>query len=415
MKHFTYPEALAYIHGMYGLGEKHGVDNMHALMAKLGNPHQKIRAVHVAGTNGKGSVCAFSQAILRCAGYSVGLYTSPFLQRYNERIRLNGRPIPDEDLAEITSIVAEAVESVRDEGIKPTEFEIGTAVAFVYFARQAIDFAVIEVGLGGRIDPTNILRPEVSAIAAIGFDHTKVLGDTLELIAAEKAGIAKPGIPMVVSGQNSGSVLDVIRRRCEEVEASLIIAKPTDGFELGLKGEHQQYNAGLAVGIVEQLKAQGVHVPDNAIANGLSKARWPGRLEWVSENPSFILDGAHNLQGAEALASYLKALPVSRIVLITGMLRDKDWEAIAGVLARAVDEVVTVKPDSHRALAADTLVQVFERHGRPACAAASLQDALVQAHGIAGQQGVIVIAGSLYLVGEARTVLGCPDNTLLAE
>lgn len=415
MKQFTYSEALAYIHGMYGLGEKRGLDNMHALMKELGNPHQKIRAIHVAGTNGKGSVCAFTQAILRCAGYSVGLYTSPFLQRYNERIRLNGKPIADDELAEITSLVAEAVLQVEQEGVKPTEFEIGTAVAFVYFAKQKVDFAVIEVGLGGRIDPTNILWPEVSAIAAIGFDHTKVLGDTLELIAAEKAGIAKTGVPMVVSGQNDEAVLSVIRNRCEEVKVTFSITKPTDGIVLGLQGEHQAYNAGLAVGIVEQLQKLGVCITDEAIADGLSRVRWPGRLEWVSENPAFILDGAHNLQGAEALASYLKALPALRIVLITGMLRDKDWEAIAAVLAKAVDEVITVKPDSHRALEAGILAQVFERHGKPVCAAASLQDALVQAHSIAGQQGVIVIAGSLYLVGEARTVLGCPDNTLLAE
>lgn len=410
----TYDEALAFIHGAYGLGEKRGLENMHRLLALLDNPHKKFRAVHVAGTNGKGSVCAFLQAALRCGGYRTGLYTSPFLQRYNERMRIDGVPIADDMLADITTRVARAVTALRAEDVRPTEFEIGTAVAFTYFAQAGIDIAVIEAGLGGRIDPTNVLTPLVSAIAAIGLDHMRVLGDTLEAIAGEKAGIIKPGVPLVLSSQNPTGVRSVVKARCEAQSAPYILSKPAGGLRLALPGAHQVDNAGVAVAVLRQLREMGFSgLTDTAIEEGLRRAQWPGRLEWQAGAPPFLLDGAHNEQGAVALATYVASLPPRRTVLLCGIMRDKQWMPMVKALSSVADAVITVAPDNHRALPAPQLAGAFRKLGIRAKAAGSVAEAIDRAKAEASAEGQVVVAGSLYLVGEARTALHFSDNTLL--
>ncbi len=401
----TYDEALNFIHGTYGKGAKNGLANMHALLGRLGNPHQLFPSVHVAGTNGKGSVCAYIQSALRLAGYKTGLYTSPFLQRYNERMRIDGEPIPDGTLARYTTEVAEQVEALRREGIHPTEFEIGTAVAFLYFAREKVDIAVIEVGLGGRLDPTNVITPKVCAIASIGFDHMRVLGDTLPAIALEKAGIAKPGVPLVLSAQVEGEARETIARRCAEINAPLIISRPTDGLEIGLPGAHQTYNAGTAVGVLEMLNRDGFVITPRQIGEGLRKTRWPGRLEWIPSTPPLLMDGAHNPQGVRALAEYIATLPRAKTVLLTGIMQDKAWREMAGVFAGFIDAAVTVAPDNHRALAPEALRDMFREHGIPAESAASLEEGLRRATELAGPEGRVIAAGSLYLVGALRTLV----------
>ncbi|MDR0898402.1 MAG: bifunctional folylpolyglutamate synthase/dihydrofolate synthase [Oscillospiraceae bacterium] len=411
----TYEEALAFIHGAYGQGKKQGLANMHALLARLGDPHKRLQALHVAGTNGKGSVCAFLQAALRAAGYRTGLYTSPFLQRYNERMRVDGLPIPDARLAALTDRVAMAVEALRAEGIRPTEFEIGTGIAFLYFAEEAVDFAVIEVGLGGLHDPTNVLLPRVTGIASIGLDHRHVLGDTEEVIAAQKAGIAKKNVPLLLSAQASPAVRAVVGDCCARAGAGFAIAPPTDA-PLGLVGDYQRYNAGLALGMLHALRTQGVNLPEEKLLEGLRRARWPGRLEWLpGEAIPLLLDGAHNPQGAASLAAYLSTLPNRKTVLLCGVMGDKDWAGIVAALAGAVNSVITVAPDSHRALNPQSLAEEFNSHGTPARAAASLPEGLLEAQQLAGTEGRVVAAGSLYLVGALRTLVCGENDTLLGE
>ncbi len=417
MTPFNYEDAIAYIHAAHENGKKNDLANMRLLLARLGNPEARFPALHVTGTNGKGSVCALLNAALQCSGYRTGLYTSPFLQRYNERMRIDGAPIPNARLAALLDTVAPHIEALRAEGVCPTEFEIGTALAFTYFAEENVDIAVVEVGLGGRLDPTNVLIPRVCAIASIGLDHTRVLGDTIEAIAGEKAGIAKPGVPLVLSAQGPESARAVVRARCEAVCAPFHVTDDAATVPtVGLQGAHQAYNAALAARVLHVLVEQGWRVPDEAIAEGFRRARWPGRLEWVGGKPPLLMDGAHNPEGARALAAYVASLPRVRTAMLLGMLMDKDWPEMARTLAPLADAVVTVSPDNYRALDAGALAKAVGEQGVPAEAAAALPDALARARELAGPSGRVVAAGSLYLIGSLRTlVLGQDDALLTSE
>jgi len=407
----TYAEALDFIHGAYDSGEKDGLRNMQHLLARMQNPERGFRAFHVAGTNGKGSVCALLQAALRCAGLKTGLYTSPFLERYNERMRIDGAPIPDGTLAGLMEIIAPEVEALRAEGRNPTEFEIGTALAFLYFAREKVDAAVIEVGLGGRLDPTNVLKPIVCGISAIGLDHQHILGDTLAKIAAEKAGIAKPGVPLALSAQVVGEAYSAIEAACARVGAPLSVALPGVPYGVGLPGAHQAYNAGLAL---EMLRLSGLPVPEAATKAGFSRATWPGRLEWLLGG-RLLLDGAHNVQGALALSEYVRSLPKRRTVLLCSIMKDKDIGEMTAIFSGIADAAVTVAPGYKRALPAETLAQAFAETGVPVEAAESMEAALKAAQTLAGVEGRIVAAGSLFLVGELRALSGAAENLLLLE
>ncbi|MDR0396356.1 MAG: bifunctional folylpolyglutamate synthase/dihydrofolate synthase [Oscillospiraceae bacterium] len=427
--------ALAFIHDSRYRGGKNGLDNMRRLMRELGDPQDRLKCVHIAGTNGKGSVCAFTQAVLRCAGYRTGLYTSPYLQVFNERIRVDGVNIPDRDLIRITARVSRVVESLRGEGIYPTEFEIITAIGFLYFDESRVDIAVIEVGMGGRFDSTNVVTPLATAITSIGLDHTKALGSTIESIAFEKAGIAKPGVPMILYPDACEEVTRVVRRRCEEVGAPFrpLAYKDGDGtvlrckdgvqvaYNVGLLGAHQWYNSATARALCAELRERGLDIPDARIDEGLLRAAWPGRLEFIrSRRADFpkvvILDGAHNPQGARALSEYLDALRMP-ITLVTGMLREKDYESFARIIAPHVRRVLTVTPDSPRGVSARTLAEVFGAarvYGEPVKACPTLAAALHLAKSTSVfPLGWCVVAGSLYLAGEARTLLDAPPCSLL--
>lgn len=432
-----YRQAIDFIEGASGKGDKRGLYNMERLMERLGNPHKRLRAFHVAGTNGKGSICAFLESALRTAGYHTGLYTSPHLERFNDRMRLDGRPISDERLAQVTTRVAKEVDTLRSEGVMPTFFEICTAVAFEFFAEENVDYAVIEVGLGGRRDSTNVITPMVSVIASIGFDHMKTLGNTLPEIAGEKAGIIKPGVPVVISPQPD-DVRAVFDARCKELKSPLIdlgtsamqmIFDDERGGEFSLKlgenewprieislpGAHQAINASCALMALEcARKNSGLKITDAQIKAGLKAARWPGRLEWIDGQPRMLMDGAHNGPGAKTLLEYARRhLMGKRVVLLTSMLGDKPVEDVVRQLAGITNTAVVTRIDSPRALEPKRLAVLLEANAVSCLIEPDRRRALSAARELAGENGIVLVSGSLYLVGEVRDMLSMSDGGAL--
>lgn len=422
-------EAINWIHGEMGLrrkGEKHGLDNMRALLQRLDNPQQHLKMLHVAGTNGKGSTCAYLESALRTCGYKTGLYTSPYLCRYNERIRVNNISIPDDALCRLASRVYQEVQALAQQEIYSTTFEIGTAICLAYFAEEQVDVAVIEVGLGGRFDPTNVITPVACAIAAIGFDHMGVLGNTLAQIGMEKAGIIKPGVPVAVypiekeamppveeaAARNDSELLRTewipIRILEENARGACFEGEfPSFGrmrLRLHLVGHHQINNARLSVAVLALLHERGWELPAEGVERGIEATKWAGRLEWIGER--VLIDGAHNPQGALSLADYAREyLSGRRCVLVTGMMHDKQIDACAKILAPAFREVIATRVDYPRAAATAELRAIYEResctcHERP-----DIASAIARAKELAGEDGVVVIAGSLYVAGEARLLL----------
>ena len=424
MTRFESAQAAAdWINGARWKGEKNGLENTKALLHALDHPENKMgRIIHVAGTNGKGSTCAMIDKALRNCGYKVELFTSPYLCAFNERIRLNGAPIPDEDLIDIASRVREAAEGLLALGVYATTFEILTACACLYYAEQKADFSVMEVGMGGRLDSTNVLTPDVCAIAMIGMDHMSRLGNTLSEIAAEKAGIMKTGVPAVVLTQDE-NVMRVFRETARSMRTPLFetgvihklhqdrngfeiaVELPTSGFTRvkgNLPGAHQEKNAAIAVNVLDRL---GIDM-QKAIS-GIEKAIWPGRLEWVE---NVLIDGAHNPQGAHALKSYLDAyVPERPVVLLTGMMQDKQVEACASIFKEFADYVVTTNVNWPRAVHAQELKNYYKN----AMAFDTVESALKYARGLAGKDGVVVCAGSIYLAGDVRNLLLPEDKGFL--
>lgn len=427
-----YAQAISYIDGCQRfVGNKDGLKNILGLTDDLGQPQRKYPVIHVAGTNGKGSVCCYVDTVLRRAGYKTGLYTSPYLQRFNERIRIRGENATDEQIARWATQVKAAVDARLQRGfIHPAMFEVITAMGFLGFAQERIDAAVVEVGLGGRLDATNVVQPAITAIAAIGLDHTRVLGDTLEQIAFEKAGIIKPGVPVVLYPQGEG-VRAVVRKAAREKGAPLIDLadwqidirqESLAGVRFDLRGpggealcdlhirmlgRYQAYNAAVAAAVLLQLQKMGWQLTEGDIREGLAQASWPGRFEVLGQDPLTLIDGAHNPQGAQALREGLRAyLPKGMpVVLCCGALNGKD---AAGVMAElsafAAEAVLTDPPGTDRAKPAQELVPYFA--GRPVTverdARAAVAYAVRRAQAL---QGAAVVAGSLYLAGAARTWL----------
>lgn len=408
-------EAIDWIHGARYKGLKNGLENTRALLSVLGNPQNKFRCIHIAGTNGKGSTAAFTERILREAGYVTGMYTSPYLIKYNERVQVCGVPIADEDLVDIMNVIASKVDILVKQEIFPTTFELGTALAFEYFARKGVDYAVVEVGVGGRFDSTNVITPEVSLIAAIGLDHTKVLGDTVEQIAFEKAGIIKPGVPAAVQIQ-ADNILDVFKEISSERGSMLTIADMPevieqhsrgarfsidgDEYEIGMCGNYQMLNASLAV---SGMKIIGIG--RDAIQRGLKNAKWPCRLEWVGDA---LIDGAHNPQGAQALRDYIeKFFNGENITLVTGMMHDKSMQEVASILAPVCTNVITTAVENEpRAAQPEELCAIYADLGanvRPVSGIANAIDYAMQ------QSGIKVFAGSLYIAGAVREYLAGSD------
>lgn len=415
----TYEQALAYIHSVYWRGSKLGLARITELLRRMGDPQKKLRFLHVAGTNGKGSVCAILAAVLRAQGYRTGLYTSPYIERFNERMQIDGQPIPDGELAQLTDYVRGFAESMDS---LPTEFEIVCAVAFAYFAQNGCDIVVLEVGLGGRLDATNVIdSPLCAVVTAIDYDHTEYLGETLAAIAAEKAGIIKAGTA-VVSYEQPPEALAVLEQRCAAVGATLAVSdfsrlvsrvdsldgqvfdyKDLRGLKIRLLGAHQQRNAAVAVDTVEALNGRGLEVSEQALRQGLESARWPGRFELLRRDPVVVVDGGHNAQGAAAAAAAVKTYLGGRAILLVGLLADKDRASMLTALDTVAGGYVATSPPNPRALDADVLAKELAAFEKPVVAAPDLQQACAAALGMAAQTGLPVLAvGSLYMVGDIR-------------
>ena len=419
----TYSETIQFLYGLRLFGAKFGLENTFKLAALAGNPQAKLRFIHVAGTNGKGSTCAMLESIYRAAGLRVGLFTSPHLVSFRERIQVNRRLISEtevtrlaEELRAVQNVAGEAPAKGRRDAC-PTFFEFVTVMALRFFADQECDLVIWETGLGGRLDATNIVTPLASVITNIAFDHQQWLGDTLEAIAAEKAGIIKPGVP-VITATDAPEAMAVIKRIAEERHAPFatvaagVNPPPDSGISaalaavLPLGGEHQKVNAALGVATVEILQPQ-IPVSEEAVRAGLASVIWPGRLQLIqrTDRQAILLDGAHNEAGAAALRAALeKDFAGVRPVIIFGALADKKWRAICKILAPVAASVLTVPVASDRTAAAADLTAAFRAAspGLEAATAANLEDAL----NACNDKPFVVITGSLYLVGEALEQLG---------
>ena len=419
----TYEEALSYIHSICWKGSKLGLDRTRELLGKLDDPQKELKFIHIAGTNGKGSTAAMLSSILEEAGYRVGLYTSPFINRFNERMQVNHQPIPDEELAALTEYVRPHADAMAD---SPTEFELITALAMVWFARQKCDIVVLEVGMGGELDSTNIIDvPEAAVIAAMGLDHVKELGPTMADIARAKAGIIKEGGRVVSYGGNPEAD-EVIAAVCRARNASLCqpdfsAIVPGDfslegqtfsykgwcGLRIPLVGAYQMNNAAVVLETVEVLRQRGWSVSDEAVRKGLADTRWPARFEVLRRDPVFIVDGGHNPHGIRATAESLRRLfPGRKITFVTGVMADKDVEHILGLIVPLADQFFTVRPDNPRAMDAGELAARIEAMGAKATACASVQDGVDRAIQAEGPHGVACALGSLYMSGEVRSCFG---------
>jgi dihydrofolate synthase/folylpolyglutamate synthase len=397
-------------------GTKLGLDTPRRLLADLGDPQSAYPAVHVAGTNGKGSTCVLLEAVLRAAGRAVGRYTSPHLEDFRERIAVDGRPITD---AELVRHAARVHEAARRLDLPVTYFEAATALAFLHFAGAPVDAAVVEVGLGGRLDATNVLSPQVSVITNVTLEHTKHLGDTVTAVAGEKAGIVKPGVPVVTAAR--GEALEVVRAAAARHGAPLFVlgedfaipdgepfaydgpGGPLDGVALGLAGRHQHENAALALAAAA-LFLDG-HLPEGTAA-ALAGARWPGRLEPVAAAAPVLLDCAHNGAAARTLAAHLAETPGGPLWLVLGVLADKDFDPIAEALCPLAARVILTAPDTPRRGDLAAQAAAARRHARDVAVVegvAAAVDLAVREAAAAG--GSVVVTGSIYTVGETRTHL----------
>ncbi len=418
----TLDEALRYIHEVCWKGTIPGLERIQALLDAMGNPERKCKFVHVTGTNGKGSTCAMVASILRKAGYKTGLYTSPYLIRFNERIQINGEQISDADICELTEYVKPFAESIFE---RPTEFEMVTAIGFEYFARHKCDIVVCEVGMGGEFDATNVIpAPEAAVICNIGLDHTEVLGDTLEKIAGAKAGIIKPGCDAVLYRERP-SVEAVFEERCKALNAPLhkadfdslhLLSHSLEGqvfdwerfhaLRLPLLGEHQLHNAAVALTTARVLQKRGWKITDEQIREGIESVRWPGRFELMRKDPMFIIDGGHNPQCIEALVKNIRDyLPGRELTVLTGVLGDKDFHCMYRDVAQYAKKFITITPANARALTAEKLADYLRQFGKPVTACDVVADGVRLAIEHAGKDGVVLCYGSLYMIGDIDAAL----------
>lgn len=423
----SYQDTLSYLFGLQKFGIKLGLTNIACLLQLFGSPHERLKAVHIAGTNGKGSTAATLASIVQKAGYRVGLYTSPHLVDFAERIRINGREIDESKVVELTGKIRFRVESseFREELSKITFFEFTTAMAILYFVEEEVDIAVMETGMGGRLDATNVIKPLVSVITNISLEHKEFLGDTIEAVAYEKAGIIKAGIPLV-TGVEQPQAFQVIEKVCNEKMAPLCrlgrdfsfqrngttklsyngIGGVLDDLTLNLAGSHQFANASIALCTVELLRGKGFTISNEAIYGGLADVTWAGRLETISHNPKIILDGAHNPAGAEVLAGVIAdELEFDKLYLILGIMADKDIEGIISPLAPLAEEVILSRPEYERASPASALLPAAKKYNKNSVSFEALKEAIDYARSRAAGDDLIIISGSLFTVGEARALL----------
>ena len=419
----NYQESEAFIHSFHRFTKEPGLNGIRTLLSLLGEPQKKLRFIHIAGTNGKGSTTVMCASVLREAGYRTGMFVSPYVLTFRERIQVDGQMIPEEEIAKLCEKIQLAVEKMTQSGIAPAEFEVVTALGMLWFAKQNCDVVCLEVGLGGRLDATNVIDQSlVSVICAIGYDHTQILGDTLQKIAFEKCGILKPGGICVSYPQQDPEALAEIMAQCAQKENCLIIpnAKSVEictesilgsrfyyhglTFELPLAGRHQIYNFLTAFSAIEAVKLQGFAISDKNITDGIAKVVFPARMEQISVEPLVILDGAHNLQGCEALAKAMPLTPKKKVVIM-GMLRDKDWLHAAARIAQEAEMFFAVSPENPRALPAGELAAAVEGIAGKVKAFSTIESAVDAALPLLEEDAALFCCGSLYLASQARPVL----------
>ena len=423
----NYNEALDFIHSAEGLGSKLGLTTITELMNRLGNPQKGLRYIHVGGTNGKGSTTSFIVHMLREAGYRVGVFTSPYLERFNERIQVNGEDIPNEAFAKLTEKVKiKTKEMVKDGYPHPTVFELITATMFLYFKETKVDMAVLEVGLGGRIDSTNVIDDSlISVITTIDYDHMEVLGDNLYKIGKEKAGIIKKD-GIVVSYPQQKEALMALEEEAREKDANFILCPVQnveikvlndkgavynfrygnsyfENIKINLLGEHQVFNSTLALTTILELRNKGiVNISDEQITEGLLKTEWRGRLEILDRDPIFLIDGAHNLQGINALVKSLKLLNYKRLILGIGILKDKDVDSMIKAITNLADMVVVTEVDSPRKMDGDELADKIRVYNENIIVENDIKTAIEKTLEIANSDDLVVFCGSIYLIGDVR-------------
>ncbi len=414
-----YSKILDYLYGLEKFGMVFGLENITWLLGLIGNPQDSLKAVHIAGTNGKGSVASMLSEILRTAGYLTGTYTSPHLISFTERIAVNGECITEEEVAELTEFIKERMDQEAQE--KPlTFFDFTTALAFEYFRRKGVAIAVVETGLGGRLDSTNVLCPLVAVITNVALDHQEYLGTTIREIAQEKAGVVKEHVPVVTGAK--GEPLDIIKaaaantalyaldvnftykKKGEQLMWYRGIHMTYDDLSLGLRGDHQLFNAALALCALEVLGPAGFPVKEYAVRKGLASAQWPARLELLRKpgKPLVLIDGAHNPSGVGTLVEYLKNHFVNRKkILVFGVMKDKDFKEMLRQLLPVVQQIILTRPEIERA----ALPSDVARYAPGALIAASVKDAVDRANALADEHDLIIITGSFYTVGEAKRLL----------
>ncbi|WP_294382360.1 folylpolyglutamate synthase/dihydrofolate synthase family protein [uncultured Clostridium sp.] len=424
-----YEEAMKYITEVGNFGSNYGLERTYKLLEHLGNPERDLKLIHIAGTNGKGSTTSMITEILMGEGYKVGMYTSPFIEEFEERIQINRNNIPKESLAILMDEIKVAVDKVIEAGYNhPTEFEIITVLMLLYFKKENIDFGVIEVGLGGTLDSTNVIKPIIQVITSISFDHTNLLGNTLEKIAREKAGIIKKGIPTVIYPQQE-EVLKVIKNKCFEMDSELYIAnnenlkfenivnldKPYQLLKynneidilLPLLGEHQIINLSVAMQAIEVLNNK--NIIDISIANivkSIKNVSWKGRLEVLSNNPYVVIDGAHNIQGIKTLSRNIKKyFKYENLYLILGILADKDVEEMIKIITPMAKKVYSVTPNSIRGELAESLKDEVSKFNKNCKAFDKYEEAYLEALNDAFEKDLILASGSLYMIGDMRKII----------
>lgn len=417
-----YTRSLSYIHSLLKFGTRPGLERVSALLDELGRPQDKLKFVHVAGTNGKGSFCTMMSEILKSAGYKTGLFTSPYVFDFRERIQINGEMISEEELCEITAEVKAAAEKIAERDLQPTEFEFITAVALKYFADKNCNVVVLEVGLGGRLDSTNIIKtPLLSAIMSISLDHMAVLGDSVEEIAAEKSGIIKENGVTVCFSRQDERAEKIIRKTAEEKGNVYIKSSPEDikilncdlsgtkavykdmEIFIPLIGEHQVYNAQTAVDAALALNDRDLSISPENIIDGISKARIPARTELFGKNPLTILDGAHNREGVEALLLNLnKFLKGRKLTVIMGMMEDKEYEFAADEISKLAKTFTGVLPSNPRAVSPKVLAEIAEKNCSDVFICENPAEAYRRIYEKAQKDDIILVCGSLYLAGDVR-------------
>ncbi|MBE6062836.1 MAG: bifunctional folylpolyglutamate synthase/dihydrofolate synthase [Clostridium butyricum] len=427
----TYEEAMKYISSVGKFGSNYGLKRTFRLLELLGNPHENLKLIHVAGTNGKGSTTAMITKILYGMGYKVGMYTSPYIEEFEERIQINGENIPKDKFVSLLIEVKETVEKVIEEGYDhPTEFEILTVIMFLYFYREKVDYGVIEVGLGGTLDSTNVLTPLVSVITSISYDHMNILGNTIEEIAEQKAGIIKEGVPVVVYPAEK-SVQNVIVKKAEEMNSKIRLVQKSSvklldinkdniyqeiqvstmkneyKVKLPLLGAHQMFNLAVVLNTIEVIfEGQTENLNIELVEKSLEDVKWKGRLEVLNRKPLIVIDGAHNIDGIKSLTYNIKKyFEYKKIILLLGILADKQVDEMIQEIVPYAEKVYALTPHSDRAQLSEELKDKIIKYNKNVEAIENYKDAAIKAINEAEKDDLILISGSLYMIGDMRKIL----------